>query len=104
MVGLLPGGAEPAVEGDVEGVQGGLPAVAPALSAAAGGVEADDGEVEVLQRGLLVREVPAGLDRSADLALSDSTALVVEMMVRISGSKARNGTNSAQAFSHSRTI
>src|SRR5919197_1455859 len=66
MVGLLPGGAEPAVEGDVEGVQRFLPAVAPALSAAAGGVEADHGEVEVLQRGLLGGEVAAGLDRAAE--------------------------------------
>ena len=31
-------------------------------------------------------------------------ALVVQMIVRISRSKARNGTNSAQAFSHSRMI
>jgi len=32
-----------------------------------------------------------------------SIALVVQMIVRISRSKARNGTNSAQALSHSRT-
>jgi hypothetical protein len=37
-------------------------------------------------------------------AFSDSIALVVQMMVLISRSKARNGTNSAQAFSQSRMI
>src|SRR5215813_5652057 len=35
-------------------------------------------------------------------ALTDSIAFVVEMTVLISRSKARNGTNSAQAFSQSR--
>jgi hypothetical protein len=37
-------------------------------------------------------------------ALIDSMALVVQMAVLISRSKARNGTNSAQAFSQSRMI
>jgi hypothetical protein len=37
-------------------------------------------------------------------ALIDSIALVVQMTVLISRSKARKGTNSAQAFSHSRMI
>src|SRR5690349_4988670 len=63
---LLPACAEAAVEGDVEGVQRGLPAVGPALPAAAGGVEADDDEVEVLEGGLLGGEVAAGLDRAAE--------------------------------------
>jgi len=31
-------------------------------------------------------------------------AFVVQMIVRISGSKAKKGTNSAQAFSQSRTM
>ena len=37
-------------------------------------------------------------------AFTDSIALVEQMTLRISTSKARNGTNSAQAFSHRRTI
>jgi hypothetical protein len=37
-------------------------------------------------------------------ALTDSMALVLQMIRRISGSKARSGTNSAQAFSQSRMI
>jgi len=55
-----------AVEGDVEGVQGGLPPVGPALPAPAGGVQADDDEVEVLEGGLLDGEVAAGIDRAAE--------------------------------------
>jgi hypothetical protein len=51
------------------------------------GFEADDGEVEVLQRGLLIREVPRAFTARRNLALSDSIALVVEMMGRTSGSK-----------------
>jgi len=37
-------------------------------------------------------------------ALIDSLAFVVQISVRISLSKARNGTNSGQAFSHSLMI
>jgi hypothetical protein len=37
-------------------------------------------------------------------ALTLSIAFVLQMTLRISTSKARNGTNSAQAFSHSLTI
>jgi hypothetical protein len=37
-------------------------------------------------------------------AFSDSIALVVQISVRISLSKPRNGTNSAQAFSQSLTM
>src|SRR5947209_19111630 len=65
-LGLLPARAEAAVEGDVEGVQGGLPAVGPALPASSGGVQAEDDEVEVLEGGLLGGEVAAGLDRAAE--------------------------------------
>jgi hypothetical protein len=36
------------------------------LAAAAGGVEADDGEIEMLERSLLAREMAAGLDRSTE--------------------------------------
>ena len=63
---VFPARGEAAVEGDVEGVQGGLPPVGPALPSAAGGVQADDDEVEVLEGGLLGGEVAAGLDRAAE--------------------------------------
>jgi hypothetical protein len=36
------------------------------LPAAAGGVEADDDQVEVFESGLFGREVAAGLDRAAE--------------------------------------
>jgi hypothetical protein len=100
---LLAAGAEAAVEGDVEGVERGFPPVGPSLAAASGGVEADDREVEVLEGGLLGWEVALGLDRPAEPGV-EGLALVVQMIVRISLSKARNGTNSAQAFCQSRMI
>jgi hypothetical protein len=37
-------------------------------------------------------------------ALMDSMAFAVQITVRISRSNCRNGTNSAQAFSHSRMM
>jgi transposase InsO family protein len=64
--GLLPAGAEAPVEGDVEGVEGGLPSVGPPPAAAPGRVQADDGQVQALEGGLLGREVPAGADRAAE--------------------------------------
>src|SRR3954452_21897418 len=42
---------------------------APGASALPLGVGLDDGQVDQLGRGLLVGEVPAGLDRLADLAV-----------------------------------
>src|SRR5204863_5688797 len=54
--------AEAAVEGDVEGVQGGLPPVGPPLAAPAGRVQAHDRQVQAFQGGLLGREVTAGID------------------------------------------
>ena len=65
LAGLLCGWEEASFEGDGEGVEGGLPAVHPALAAFAGGVEAADDQVEALERGLLVGEVPPGLGRPA---------------------------------------
>src|ERR1700722_18796070 len=65
---LLPACAEAAVEGDIEGVQRGLPPVTPPLPPAAGGIQADDDEGEVLEGGLLGREVAAGLARAAEPA------------------------------------
>ena len=47
---------------------------------------------------------PRAFTARRSLALIDSMALVVQMTVLISRSKARNGTNSAHAFSHSRMI
>ena len=57
---ILLGLEEAAFEGDGEGVEGGLPAVHPAFLAGAFRVERSDDEVEALDRGLLVGEVPAG--------------------------------------------
>jgi hypothetical protein len=57
---------EAAVEGHLEGVEGGFPAVGPALLAFPGRVEAHHGEVEDLHRGLLVREVATGVDRPTE--------------------------------------
>src|SRR3954453_15069409 len=65
-VDLLPAGRKAAVEGDVEGVERRLPADRPAALPGAGRVETHDGHVDALERGGLVGEVPAGLDRPAD--------------------------------------
>jgi hypothetical protein len=47
---------------------------------------------------------PRALTARRSRALIDSIALVVQMMVRISLSNCRKGTNSAQAFSQSLMI
>jgi hypothetical protein len=57
----------------------------------------------VLEGGLLGGEVAAGLDRAAEPRV-EGLDRVVQMMALISRSKARNGTNSGQAFSQSRMI
>ena len=49
VVGLLAACGEAAIEGDVERVEGGCPAIGLALPAAAGWVEADDGQGEVFE-------------------------------------------------------
>ena len=46
----------------------------------------------------------AGLDGRRIRALTDSMALVVQTILRISASNRRNGVNSSQAFSQSLTI
>ena len=58
------GSLEPSGEGDRERVERGLPPHHPACPSASGGVKRACHEVETLQRGLLVREVPAGADRA----------------------------------------
>jgi hypothetical protein len=63
---LLASGGQASVEGDLEGVEGGFPAVGPASLALAGGIEAHDREVDALQRGHLGREVPPGVDCAPD--------------------------------------
>src|SRR3982074_3216694 len=62
--GLVASGGQASVEGDLEGVQRGLPAVGPACAALAGRVQAHDREVDALECCLLVREVSAGADRA----------------------------------------
>jgi hypothetical protein len=47
---------------------------------------------------------PRTLTARRSLELMDSMALVVQMILRISTSKPRNGTNSGQEFSHRRMI
>ena len=76
MKGLLASGGEAAVEGDLEGVEGGFPAHHPPLLALAGGVEAHDRQVDALERGLLVGEVSAGSDRPADPRVDRLEALL----------------------------
>lgn len=57
---------EPAIEGDVEGIQGCLPADGPAGLPLAGRVQRHDRHVDALQGGLLVREVAVILNRSSN--------------------------------------
>jgi hypothetical protein len=64
-VDLLAAGADASVEGDVEGVEGGFPAVGPAFAAVAGGVQGHGGQVEALEGGLFGGEVAAGVDGAA---------------------------------------
>src|SRR5260370_40698756 len=67
--GLVPGCGPAAVGGDVGGVEGGLPAVGPALAALPCGVQAHDRQVEALEGGLLGRDVAAGVHGSAEPGL-----------------------------------
>jgi hypothetical protein len=103
-VGLPAGGGDAPVEGDIESVQRGHPPVGPAGAALAGRLEAEHGQVENLQRGLLSGEMATSVDRATDLALRLSIALVVQMILRISGSNAGNGTISGQALVHNRMM
>ena len=50
-------GGQAPVEGDVEGVEGALPALGPPGPALAGGIQGHDGHVDTLQCGLLIGEV-----------------------------------------------
>ena len=101
---LGPSGGQASVEGDLEGVECGFPAVGPALLSLASGVQAHDREEDALQGGRLGGEVAAGVDRPPIPALIDSIAFVVQMIFRISWSNRGKGTNSAQAPVHNRMI
>lgn len=70
----------------------------------AGGIEGHDGEVDAFQCGLLVGKCPRARTARRMRAFTLSIALVEHTTRRISVSNARNGTNSAHAFSQSRTI
>ncbi len=59
------GGRESVGEGYGEGVEGRLPAHGPPGPAGAGGAEGSGHEIQALYGGLLGREMPTGLDRSA---------------------------------------
>src|SRR5579859_4720188 len=63
---LAAAGGDAAVEGDVEGAQGGFPAVGPAGASFAGRVEAAHGQVQHLQRRSLGGEMASGVDRTAE--------------------------------------
>src|SRR5205823_14817702 len=106
---LAAAGGDAAVEGDVEGAQGGCPAVGPAGASLAGGVEAADGQVQHFQRRLLGGEMASGVDRTAEPRVDglDGVGTRYERawrpahtMRRISTSKPRNGTISAHALVH----
>ncbi len=73
----------------------------PAGLTPAGEVERHYRHVDALQGGGLVRKCPRALTAWRILAFTDSIALVVQMMRRISVSKRRNGVSSAPAFSQS---
>lgn len=62
---LVSGSLEPSGEGDRERVQRGLPPHHPACPPAAGRVKRPRHQIQALQRGLLVREVPARPDGPA---------------------------------------
>ena len=77
--GLLPFGGQASVEGDLEGVERGDPAVGPASLVGAGGVQAYDRQVDTLECGLFLGEMSSGVDRSAVPARVDSRALSVTL-------------------------
>ena len=64
------------MEGDLEGVEGGFPAVGPASLSSSGGVQAHDREVDALEGGGLGREVAAGVDRAPDPGVDGFEALL----------------------------
>lgn len=65
---MLAAWAEPSFERDLESVEGGFPAGGPAFAAGAGRIQAHHYQVDTLERGLLVGEVPAGAHSPADAA------------------------------------
>src|SRR3546814_7660696 len=73
------GGEEPALEGDGEGGEGGLPSVHPAVGSFAGGVEGPHDKVEAVHGGLLGWEVPSCSGRSSHAAWRLTMALVSGM-------------------------
>ena len=74
---LLPPGGQSSVEGDVEGVEGGFPAVGPALLYLAGGVQAHDREVDAFSAAASVGKWPRALTARRIRAFTLSIALVV---------------------------
>jgi hypothetical protein len=72
---LLPPGGQASVEGDVEGVEGGFPAVGPALLYLAGGVQAHDREVDAFSAAASVGKWPRALTARRIRALIDSMVI-----------------------------
>lgn len=92
-------GAESAVESNVEWVEGLLPLLGPSCSATMGGVQGHHGEIDAFEPVLLLRGVPPTSHGLQIFALTDSIAVVVQTIRRISQSKPGKGVNSAHAFS-----
>src|SRR5437763_6197010 len=101
---LAAAGSDAAVEGDVEGAQGGLPAVGPANPSLAGGSRLQTVRFNTFNADCSVGKWPRALTARRNRALSDSMALVLQTMRRISTSKPRKGTISAHALVHNRTM
>src|SRR5438477_3259234 len=76
---LAAAGSDAAVEGDVEGAQGGLPAVGPANPSLAGGVELQTVRYNTFNADCSVGKWPRALTARRNRALSDSMALVPGM-------------------------
>jgi hypothetical protein len=72
-------------EHDSERVECGLPSGDPPLSASSGRVEAGHDEVEVFEGGLVVGEVPSGLDAAAEAGVEalDRVRIRYEMRERL---------------------
>ena len=69
-------GGEPAVEGDVEGLERSLPAHGPAFASGPGRVQAHHGQVDALEGGLVGGEVSPGPDGLADPRVDALEALL----------------------------
>jgi hypothetical protein len=96
---LAAAGGDASVEGDVEGVECGLPAVGLPV-----GSRLQTVRYNTFNADCSLGKWPRALTERRNRALRDSMALVLHTMRRISWSNWRKGVNSAQALVHSRII